>query len=191
MSKLVKDLITNDLKNRLAGVQDALLVNVLGLKSNAAMKLRSELRAKQVQLLVVKTSLARRATEGTPLAAAFDNVEGSVAIIWGGTDIVALAKEVVRLAGDKQYAPFAARGGVLDGARLGADEVEQVSKWPTREEQLSLLVGQILGPGSRLASQLCGPGAALVSQIKSRGEESESAPDEANPVEAAPAEAAG
>ena len=29
----------------------------------------------------------------------------------------------------------------MDGARLGADEVKQVSKWPSREEQLSMLLG--------------------------------------------------
>jgi ribosomal protein L10 len=87
---------------------------------------------------------------------------------------VSLAKGVSDLAKDKQYEAFEARGGVMEGERLSAEQVGRVSKWPTREEQLSLLVGQILGPGARLASQLTGPGSALASQISQKGEEGES-----------------
>ena len=121
--------------------------------------------------MVVKNSMARRATEGTPLAAAFESMEGSLAVVWGGEDIVSLAKEIVRFAGEKQFAPFAAARG-RDGRRpLTADQVRQVSKWPTREEQLSILMGQILSPGATLVSQLTSAGAALASQIKQKSEE--------------------
>ena len=46
----------------------------------------------------------------------------------------------------------------------------EVSKWPTRLEQLSLLMGQILSPGATLSSQLISAGGALASQIKQHGE---------------------
>ncbi len=173
MSKYVKDLITQDFKDRLQGVGDALLVNVTGMTANAAHKLRAELRGKQMHVLMVKNSLVARATEGTPLHAAFEGVSGPVALVWGGSDIVALAKEVTRLAGEKQFAPFAPRGGVMDGQQLSAEAVADVSKWPSREEQLSLLLGQIMSPASNLASQLNSAGSALASQISQRGEEKE------------------
>ena len=73
MSKFVKDLITKDLRNRLDGVDDALLVDVIGLENNKNVALRQRLRKKNIHLLVVKNSLARRATEGTRLAPAFDS----------------------------------------------------------------------------------------------------------------------
>jgi hypothetical protein len=57
-------------------------------------------------------------------------------------------------------------GIALDGAALSADDVEQVSKWPSRGEQLSLLLGQILSPGANLVSQLCSAGGLLASQIE-------------------------
>ncbi|NLX98006.1 MAG: 50S ribosomal protein L10 [Rhodopirellula sp.] len=195
MSKYVKDLITNELRDRLHGVEDALVVNLVGLQANSSSRLRKELREKNIQVMVVKNSLAARAVAGTSLAPAFEGMTGSAAICFGGEDIVALAKEVTRLAKDKQFEAFQARGGVMSGERLSAAQVEDVSKWPSREEQLSLLVGQILGPGSRLAAQLLGPGGALASQIASRAEE-EAAADpggEAAPVEtneAAPQETA-
>ena len=52
-------------------------------------------------------------------------------------------------------------------------KIKQVSKWPSRQEQLSLLLGQIFSPGAVLAGQLIGMGGALASQIKQRVEELE------------------
>ena len=91
-------------------------------------------------------------------------------MLWGGEDLISLAKEVVRIAGQKEFQPFAPQGGVMDGQRLSAEEVRKVSKWPSRAEQLSILVGQILSPGASLSAQLLGPGKKLNSQIKKKGE---------------------
>ncbi len=170
MSKYVKDLVAEELKRELDGVQELLVVNVIGLSANRTTDLRRTLREKDIKLMVVKNSLARRATEGTVLAPAFEGSTGSQAMVWGATDIVALAKEVTRIADDKEFAAFEARGGVMDGSPLAAEEVKQISKWPSREEQLSIVVGQILSPGAKLASQLLRTGAALASQIKKHSE---------------------
>ncbi len=171
MSKYVKNLITEELRARFDGVEEALLVNVIGLEADTDNRLRKELREKDIHLMVVKNSLAARAAADTPLAPMFEGLTGSTAVCWGAEDLVALAKEVTRLAKDKQYAPFEPRGGVMSGERLTAEQVEEVSRWPTREEQLSQLMGQILGPGGGLVAQLLGPGSNLASQIASRAEE--------------------
>lgn len=179
MSKLVKDLVTKHLQQQLDGVDEMLLVNVVGLSANNTTALRKKLREKNIHLLVVKNSLARRATEGTQLATAFEGSQGTLAMVWGSSDIVSLAKEVVRLAREKQFQAFSARGGVMGGARLAPKEVDEISKWPSREEQLSIVLGQILSPGASLASQLNSAGGALASQIKQKGQADEPAPEAA------------
>jgi large subunit ribosomal protein L10 len=175
MSKYLKQLITDDLKKRLDGVSDLLIVDIAGLEANKNVELRKKLREKKIQLLVVKNSLARRATEGSALAPAFEGVQGSAAVVWGAEDIVSLAKEVTRFAEDKAFEKFAPKGGVMGGSKLSAEDVKKVSKWPSRAEQLSLLVGQILSPGATLSAQLLGPGAKLGSQIKKKSEGEEAA----------------
>lgn len=194
MSKLVKDLLTDQLKRDLDGVQDLLLVNVVGLTAIRTTNLRRTLHEKNIHLRVVKNSLARRATEGTQLAPAFEGSKGTLAMVWGASDIVALAKVIVKLAGEKEYEAFRARGGVMGGAKLAAEEVDTISKWPSREEQLSLLSAQILSPGAKLVSQLISAGGALASQIKSHSEGEEGAGEdgvaEAPAAEAPPAETA-
>lgn len=173
MSKYVKKLVAEHLTRQLSGVEDALLVNMIGLDANANNRLRGELEAKDIRVMVVKNSLAARATAGTPLGEMFEGLTGTNAVCWGAADVVLLAKEVVRLAKEKEYEAFEPRGGVMAGEALTAQQVVEVSKWPSREEQLSLLVGQILGPGSRLAAQLNGPGSALASQVAQKAEEEE------------------
>ena len=171
MSKYVKELVTRDVKRRLEGVEDAVLVSYIGMDANATNELRTELSEKNITLMVVKNSLVRRATEGTSLAPAFEGVSGPVALCWGSTDFVSLVKELVRLDKDEEkFSEFTANGGVMDGEQLDADGLKAVSKWPSREEQISLLVGQILGPGSQISGALLGPGKMLNSQLKQKGE---------------------
>ena len=172
MSKYVKNLVSDHIISKLDGVQDALLVNVIGLEANATNVLRTELAGKGISIMAVKNSMAARATAGGPLGAMFDGLTGTSAICWGSEDIVSLAKEITALAGDSEYEAFEPRGGIMDGELLTADEVTAVSKWPSRQEQISLLVGQILAPGANLASQLTSVGGALASQIDQVGEES-------------------
>jgi ribosomal protein L10 len=183
MSKYVKNLLSDDLKQRWQGIESLLLVTVTGINANNTSALRKRLRDKNIHLTMVKNSMARRAAEGTPLAAAFTSTEGSLAAVWGGEDIVALAKDVIKVAEDKQFAPFAPRGGVMEGVALTPDQVFAVSKWPSRQEQLSILVGQILSPGANLVSQLTSVGGALASQIKQKSEGA----DEAGAADAEPA----
>lgn len=171
MSKYVKELITKDLRNRLNGVEDALLVDVIGMKNEKSVQLRQRLRQKNIRLMVVKNSLARRATAGTRLAPAFDSGEGTLAIVWGGEDVISLAKEIVKLSQLKDFEPFKPKGGAMEGQPLTADQVKAISKWPSRQEQLSILSGQILNPGATLSAQLLGAGAKLASQIKKKSEE--------------------
>lgn len=171
MSKYVKELVTRDIKRRLDGVEDAVLVSCVGMDANTTNELRGELEKMDIHMLVVKNSLARRASEGTQLAPVFEGAGGQIGVVWGSTDFVSLAKEVVKLDKDtEKYAKFVADGGVMDGEKLDADGLKAVSKWPSRTEQISLLVGQILGPGSQVSGALLGPGKMLNSQLKKKGE---------------------
>lgn len=173
MSKYLKDLISKDLQGRLEGIENALLVNVIGIDSNRTMALRAMLRDKGISLMVVKTSLARRATEGTPLNMAFAEVDGPVALCWGAEDFVTLCKEVSALDKDKKLENFRTAGGVMDGEQLTPERVAEISKWPNRAEQLSILSGQISGVGAELVAALAGPGGALASQIESKSGDDE------------------
>jgi ribosomal protein L10 len=143
--------------------------------------------------------MAMRATVGTPLAKAFDDCEGSLAVVWGADDFVSLAKELFVLHRKPEFEKLQAKGGVMDGEKLTPEKVKEISKWPNRLGQISILLGQILSPGSSLLSQINAPGGKLMSQVKKKSEGEETAAEapaaeapaavEAPPPEAPPAEA--
>lgn len=189
MSKYLKKLVIDDIKTRLAGIDDALVVNLVGLDSGKTYSLRKKLRDKKINVLVVKNSLVKRATEGLKIGEAFEGLEGSLAVCWGSEDFVSLVKEIVSIGKSGEFDKFETRGGVLDGEHLSSDKVQQISKWPNRQEQLSILLGQILSPGASLLSQLNSPGGALLSQIKEveKKREEEAGPAAAEPAATEPA----
>ena len=189
MSKYVKNLITDHLRHRLQNVHDALLVNVVGLDANTNHRLRNELASKNIHLVVVKNSLAARAMQGTPLAAAVRRRGRHGGHLLGqrrhrqpgqGNHQADQERQVQAAGGPRRR----------DGRRAAhrRRRWQQVSKWPSRSEQLSMLLGQILSPGAQLASQLTSVGGALASQIEQKGEESEEEAEEKPPQK--PSEAA-
>lgn len=171
MSKYVKDLVSNHISTTMNEVQDALLVDMVGMTANETNTLRGELEAKGVQMMVIKNTLARRALTDTTLAPLFSELGGSSALCWGCEDVVSLTKTICGLADDKRFAEkLVVKCGVMDNERLEAEQVKQVSTWPSRTEQLSLLVGQILGAGGGLVAAMLGPGSTVAGQIASKGE---------------------
>ena len=142
MSKYVKNLIAGELQNRLEGVHDAIVVDVVGLDANSTVKLRKLLLEKGIHMLVVKRSMALRATHDTPLRCLFERKQGSVAVVWGCEDFVSLAKEMMAIVKSGEFAKFEIKSGVMDGELLSAEKVAEISKWPNREEQIALLVGR-------------------------------------------------
>lgn len=171
MSKKVKNLITKTFQERLEGIEDCLVADVVGMDANSTTLLRKRLREKNINLMVVKNSLARRATEGTPLAPAFEGIDGTACVVWGAEDFVSLVKEVVDLDKDEEFDVFKARGGAMDGEQLSPEKVKEISKWPNRVEQLSILSGQLTSAWQTLQSQLTGPAGQLASQIEKKSEE--------------------
>src|SRR4029078_6593 len=86
--------------------------------------------------------------------------------LWGSEDFISLCKEMVELYKKPDYEKMKAIGGVMDGERLTAEQVGEVSQWANRVGQLSILLGQILSPGATLLGQLAGPGGELGSQVQ-------------------------
>jgi large subunit ribosomal protein L10 len=166
MSKQVKDLITKELTARLKDADGVAVINPRGINAIKNNLIRRRLHDKGLRMMVVKNNLARRATEGTALKGFDKLLSGPSAVIYGKQSVPTIARAVL----DEKKADdtLELRGVFFDGeVYVGDKGVEQVSKLPTREEAIGLLVGAILGPGSKLAGALKGPGGTLGAILKS------------------------
>ncbi len=173
MSKKIKNLITRELESRLSDVDGVAVISPRGMTGNKNNALRRKLHEKKVEMLVVKNTLARRAVGEKSKIRGFDTLlDGPSAILFGEASVSAIA----RLLLDEKKADdtLELRGVFFDGeAYVGAEGVETVSKLPTREEAIGLLVALLLSPGKNLAGAIKGPASKLESILKSIEEKAE------------------
>jgi large subunit ribosomal protein L10 len=203
MSKPVKEMMQRQMTRRLEGVTSVAVVDLTGVDANDNNRLRSRLREKDISLHVVKNSLARQAFKEVGLEQACDLLEGPCALAYGADSVVVIVRELRDIA--KEVANLGVKGALLEGDVFGAERMEELSKYPTREEAIGQITQAATSAGSQLASCFVAPGgsiAALLEAIeqKSGGDDAgdsgeavaetpaEEAPAEESPASEAPPE---
>ena len=92
VSRAAKEQELQDLNDAFKAVDTAILVDYKGLNVPQVTELRRQLRVARAQYRVVKNTLAKRASRGTPLSSLEGHFEGTTAIAYTGEDAVAMAK---------------------------------------------------------------------------------------------------
>jgi len=168
MSKVVKRMMIDDLRQRLGESRDMLVLNTSKLTPNVDNRFRLTLREKGIRIATVKNSLARVVLREAGLGSLDDLLAGPSVLAWGGEDVVQLSKELQKWSTDVKEIKI--KGGAVDGQILDSKGVEDLSKSPGRAELLSKISGLLLSPASRLAGALLGPGGYLSGQVKALSE---------------------
>lgn len=164
MSKTVKGMIIRNYQATFQGASDAAIISIRGLKGHDTTKLRTKLRAKKIKVTVVQNALARKAFEGTGLAALSDRLTGSNALAFGPS-VVEVAREIVKVM--EEFPTLELKGAILDGQFFeGAKGVKELSKYPTREEGIAQIVTLVVSPAKKLLAQIKGPGSTVAGIIK-------------------------
>lgn len=177
MSKVVKDMVAEDLRKRIGDCRDFVVVNSSRLDGVTNNNLRLKLRAQNIRMLCVKNTLAKRTLGELGLKSLDPFLEGPTVLVWGGPDIVALSKEIAKWVKDLKE-KLEIKGGVVDGIGVTAREVDAISKGPSREELIGRIVMLALSPGAAVCGALLGTGGTICGQVKSIAEK-EPAPEAA------------
>lgn len=164
MSKLVKDMITNEMTGRYSNLESALWVEMVGVDGLTNNQFRRALRERKMRLEVVKTALFRRAVNGKPLSRLAESMNGPSAVITGGESVIDVAKLI------EEWAPkipnLKMRGAILEGEFLDESRVGSLAKMPTRADLLSQIASQALAPGGKLAAAINSGGGRIAGCIK-------------------------
>jgi large subunit ribosomal protein L10 len=186
MSKPVKNLVMAELVKRYAGVDSACVVELTGINGVATHKLRGSLRSKGIELHVIKNRLAKRALAETKLSPVREALEGPCALATGGSSIVDVAKELVRLR--KDFPTLALKKTVVEGDTSLVD-VELVAKWKGKLETQGEVAMLAASPGRRLAGCIVSPGGKIAGCVKAIVEKLEKAEAPVEPPTETPAAA--
>jgi large subunit ribosomal protein L10 len=176
MSKLVKDLITNELRTRYGALDSALWVELLGVNGIVTNELRRDLHGRQIRLEVIQNGLFRRAVHDRPLGKLAERLVGPAALVTGGDSLVDVAK--VLEAWLPRISGLKLRGAVLEGEFLDAQAATGLSKLPTKRDMQARIAGLIRSPGAQLAAALLSGGGRIAGCVKALAETLEkSAPE--------------
>jgi large subunit ribosomal protein L10 len=171
MSRLVKDMITRELRARYADVDSALWLEVIGLDGVTTNQFRGALRAKGMRLVVVKNSLFKRAVGDGPLKPLAEALAGPAAIITGGDSLIDAAKLV------EEWLPKAKtvklRGAVLEGKWLDESRVAGLARMPTKLDLQAKVAAIILSPAANVAGAINAGGGNIAGCLKAMVEKLE------------------
>lgn len=142
------------LMEKIQGSHGMVLADFSGLTVKAMGELRGLCREKDVEFYVVKNRLMRRAAAQADSTALEDILKGPTGIAFGNSSAVDPAKVLVDFA--KTNEKLAIKGGFLDGQLLSADDVTALSKVPSRDELLSMLMSTFQGPARGFAGVMHG-----------------------------------
>ena len=145
----VKEL-TELIKNSVAGV----LVSYEGITVEEDTKLRKEMREAGVKYFVEKNTMLRFAFKNAGLDDITNVLEGTTAIAISDDDQTAPARILGKFVEDTKNEKFKLKAGYIGSEVYDAAGVTALSKIPSKDTLLAMLVGSLQGPMQKLAATL-------------------------------------
>lgn len=149
------------LKDEFSGYNGFIFTEYRGMTVAQITELRTELRKNDAQYRVIKNRFAKIAMKELGKSGAEEQMVGPTAIALAkgdGSNVVAKAL----YAAIKNGSPMQVKGALIDGELMSADQVEALSKLPTKLELIASLMGTMKAPVQKLA-------ATLLAYVESKG----------------------
>jgi large subunit ribosomal protein L10 len=171
MLKAEKERIVAELAERLKSTPTLFVADYRGLSVTEIDDLRTKLIEHGARFSVVKNTLTRRAAEAAGADALLALLEGptAIAFIEADGDLVAVAKALADSARTTRV--LAIRGGLLDGAPIGEDEVKNLATLPPVDVLRGQVLGAITGPLMTIVALISAPVRDLLGLIDARIEQ--------------------
>ncbi len=132
-----------------ANAYSAVAAEYHGIEVAQMTELRNNAREKGVVLKVVKNSLAKRAFEGTKFESMSDKLTGPLILAFSTEDLGSAARVIYDFSKDNNA--LDPKMVSVGGEVFGPEELERVSKLPTRDEALAILMATMKAPVTKLA----------------------------------------
>ncbi|CAN5636475.1 50S ribosomal protein L10 [soil metagenome] len=168
MSKYVKEMMMDQLKTELDGTGSVLILDFKGLDANSENEFRLDLRKKSIHVRALKNTLARRVFQDMGLGDLSRFLSGPSVAVWGGDGVAELAKEISTQV--KKLKKPEIKGGAVEGTVIGPEQVEDITKLPSREQLIGRVVTLALGTVGRVVNLANAPGATLAAQLQTLSE---------------------
>jgi large subunit ribosomal protein L10 len=147
-----KKAIVAEVNETAAGALSLVVADARGVSVSDMTALRASARENQVYLRVVRNTLAKRALEGTDYECVNETLVGPSLFGFSMEDPGAAARLFKDFA--KANDKFEVKALSVSGQLLGASELDVLAKLPTRDQALSMLMGTMLAPATKLVQTM-------------------------------------
>lgn len=137
------------IKNKIDSSVATVVVEYAGLTVEEFSELRTQLRAENVELSVIKNNISRRAFSAVNINELEEDLKGPVAIAFSKEDVTAAAKILNNYA--KKHKALVLKSGTLEGVYASAAQVQELALLPNKEGMLSMLLSVLEAPIRGLA----------------------------------------
>ncbi len=168
MSKYVKEMMMDQLKTDMGASRSVLILDLKGLDAIAEHALRRDLRGKSIKMRALKNTLARRVFSDLGMSGLDKYLAGPSVAVWWGAGPAELAKEISSRV--KTLKKPEIKGGAVDGVVIGPDQVEDITKLPSREALIGRVAQLALAPAQRIVALANAPAAGLAAQLQTLAE---------------------
>ena len=149
------------LKDEFEGYNGYIFTDYRGMTVAQITELRTALRKNDAQYRVIKNRFAKIAMKDLGKGGAEEQMVGPTAVALAkGDESNVVAKALFEAI--KNGAPMQVKGALIDGELMSAEEVEALSKLPTKLELIASLMGTMKAPVQKLA-------ATLLAYVESKG----------------------
>lgn len=159
----------DSLKERLDGVETAVLTEYRGLTVRQISDLRKQLKGVSAEYKVVKNRLARLAVRGGALDRLAPHLKGPTGVAFTRKDPVAVAKALQTFV--RANPALTIKVGLVEGNVLQPEALRSLADLPSKDVLRSQIIGAVEGPMSQLVSLLQAPMRELAYVLAERGKE--------------------
>lgn len=146
-----KQSVIQEIKEHIENSQSVVVVEYRGLTVADATDLRNQFRDNNVDYKVYKNTMVNLALKELGYENYEEILNGPNAFIFSNEDMVTGPKISTKFAKDHEKV-FSVKAGFMDGKVMTSEEVVQLSKMPSREVLLSMVLRGLQGPIAGLAN---------------------------------------
>ncbi|HAA57133.1 MAG TPA: 50S ribosomal protein L10 [Myxococcales bacterium] len=154
MERSEKEQVVAELHEEFSGIQGAVIAQYQGLSVKEITEVRRAFRAEGVTFKVLKNTLARIASEDTPLSVVSEDFVGPIALAYSQEDAIAPARVASKCAKDNDK--FELKAGYIDGTRLDLAGIDSLAKLPSKDEMRGKLLNVFMAPATGLVRVMNG-----------------------------------
>ena len=158
-----------ELKERFAGVQSAVLTEYRGLTVRQLSDLRKQLKGAAAEYKVVKNRLARIAIKGSPLDGLGSHLTGPTGVAYTRKDPVPVAKALQNFV--RNNPALTIKVGMIEGKVLEPAALKSLADLPSKDALRAQIVGAVQGPMGKIVTLLTAVQGELARVLEARSKQ--------------------